>query len=78
MRQHLTCVRAAAEISGAEVEGDAIGSQTVTLRPKTLRAGRCEFKVGSAGSCMLVLQTVLPPLLLADDPSEIVLEGRHA
>ncbi len=75
MRQHLTCVRAAAEISDAAVDGDEIGSQQVLLRPNRLRAGSYIFKVGTAGSCLLVLQTVLPPLMRADGPSEIVLEG---
>lgn len=75
MRQHLTCIRAAAQISGATVEGDCVGSQHVLFRPGAVRAGSYLFKVGSAGSCLLVLQTVLPPLLRAEGPSEIVLEG---
>ena len=33
MRQHLTAVRAAAEISGARVEGDAIGSMEIVFHP---------------------------------------------
>lgn len=75
MRQHLTSARAAAAICGARIDGDAIGSQTLVFKPGTLRAGSYEFAVGSAGSCLLVLQTILPPLLLADGPSELVLEG---
>jgi RNA 3'-terminal phosphate cyclase (ATP) len=31
--------------------------------------------VGSAGSCTLVLQTILPALVLAGGPSEVILEG---
>lgn len=75
MRQHLTSARAAAAICGARIEGDAIGSRTLVFKPGSLRAGSYEFAVGSAGSCLLVLQTILPPLLLADGPSELVLEG---
>jgi RNA 3'-terminal phosphate cyclase len=33
------------------------------------------FSFGIAGSTMLLLQTILPPLLLADSPSEVTLEG---
>lgn len=75
MRQHLTCVRAAAEICKARTSDVEIGSQTLHFQPGTVAAGSYEFSVGSAGSCLLVLQTVLPPLLLADGPSTLVLEG---
>jgi len=33
MRQHLTCVQAAAAICGAKVEGDELGSQTLVFEP---------------------------------------------
>jgi RNA 3'-terminal phosphate cyclase (ATP) len=75
MRQHLACVEAAARIGTATVEGAALGSQELTFNPGTLVPGHYTFRIASAGSTMLLLQTVLPPLLLADTPSELVLEG---
>ena len=75
MRQHLACVRALAEITGAEVSGDTLGSKELSFAPGPARAGKYRFAIGSAGSTGLVLQTVLVPLLLADGPSELVLEG---
>lgn len=75
MRQHLTAVNAAVEVGVAEVTGAALNSQTLTFRPTTIRGGTYRFAVGTAGSCTLVLQTVLPALLLADEPSDLVLEG---
>ena len=75
MRQHLTCVNAAAEICGATVVGAAIGSTAVTFTPRTVKPGDYRFAIGSAGSTTLVLQTVLPALMLADGPSTITLEG---
>ena len=75
MRQHLACVRAAAEVSGAQVEGAALGSQTLRFVPGPVRAGDYRFAIASAGSCLLVLQTVLPALLLADAPSRLHLSG---
>jgi RNA 3'-terminal phosphate cyclase (ATP) len=75
MRQHLTAVKAATEISCAEVSGAGIGSSRLDFRPGRVKAGQYQFDVGSAGSTTLVLQTVLPPLLLADARSELVLEG---
>lgn len=75
LRQHLTAVRAAAEVSAAEVEGAALGSLEVVFRPGPVSPGAYRFDVGSAGSAMLVLQTVLPPLLLASGPSRLDLAG---
>lgn len=75
MRQHLTALNAAVEICGARCQGAEIGSTQVTFEPGALRPGRYQFAVGTAGSACLVLQTVLLPLLLAGEKSELVLEG---
>jgi RNA 3'-terminal phosphate cyclase (ATP) len=67
--QHLTAIRAAAALCGANVEGDALSSQALTFTPcRPVEAGTYRFDVadarvgGSAGSATLVLQTVLVPL----------------
>lgn len=75
MRQHLTAVNAAAEVGRAEIAGNRIGSQAFTFEPKMIRPGNFHFAVGSAGSCTLVFQTILPALIIAGESSEIVLEG---
>jgi RNA 3'-terminal phosphate cyclase (ATP) len=75
MRQHLTALRAAAEICAAQVTGDELGSRELTFTPGPVAAGHYEFKIGTAGSATLVLQTVLPPLLIAKGPSDLVFEG---
>ena len=75
LRQHLTAVKAACRISNAHVEGAELGSQEILFRPQGVVAGHYEFAVGTAGSATLVLQTVLPALMLADEPTTIVLEG---
>jgi len=74
-RQHLTAVNAAAEICGGRVDGARIGSTDVLFEPGPVRGGDYTFSIGSAGSASLVLQTVLAPLLMADEPSNVVLEG---
>jgi len=74
-RQHLTAVNAAAAISGATVEGAAVGSNELSFSPTSVRPGEYEFDIGSAGSTTLVLQTVLPPLLKAPGPSVLTLVG---
>jgi RNA 3'-terminal phosphate cyclase (ATP) len=75
MPQHLTAVQAAASLCGAEVRGAAIGASTLHFRPGPVKGGQYRFDVGTAGSTTLVLQTVLPPLLVADSNSELILEG---
>ena len=75
MRQHLTCVRAAAEMSGARVKGAEIGSQSLVFEPGAIKGGVYDFSIGTAGSTMLVLQTVLPALLMADAKSSVTLRG---
>jgi RNA 3'-terminal phosphate cyclase (ATP) len=80
--QHLSAVRAAAAISGADVVGDQLGSTELSFAPgRRPRAGSYVFDVaataerGSAGSVTLLLQTLLLPLTLAADASTLILRG---
>ncbi len=75
MRQHMTAIEAACQISGSECEGLQIKSSEIIFRPGTVMPGEYHFAVGTAGSTSLVLQTVLMPLILAGAPSRLVLEG---
>jgi RNA 3'-terminal phosphate cyclase (ATP) len=75
LRQHLTAVEAAAAVGGAGVEGAALGSQALVFRPRSVRPGDYQLRVGTAGSVCLVLQAVLPALLTAGGPSRLALEG---
>ena len=74
-RQHLTAVRAARTVTGADVHGAALGSTTLDFNPGRVRGGDYRFSVGTAGSATLVAQTVLPALILAREPSRLLLEG---
>lgn len=75
LRQHLTAVQAAAAVCGATVEGAALGSQRLHFMPGPIRGGDYRFAIGSAGSCTLVLQTILPALWYADGPSTLTVSG---
>jgi RNA 3'-terminal phosphate cyclase (ATP) len=75
LRQHLTAVEAARQISAAEVRGAEINSQELTFVPQDVIPGDYHFSIGTAGSTTLVLQTVLPVLMLASKPSMLTLEG---
>jgi RNA 3'-terminal phosphate cyclase (ATP) len=69
--QHQTAVEAAAAIGNATVTGATVGSTSLTFTPETVRPGTYHFEVETAGSAVLVLQTVLPPLLTAPGPSRV-------
>jgi len=75
MRQHLACVEAAARIGLARVDGAHVGSTALEFEPQGLVAGHHEIEIGSAGSTLLVLQTILLPLLAADGPSRVRIHG---
>ncbi len=66
MRQHLTCVKAAAAICDATVDGAEIGSTSIVFRPGKLRGGDYHFAIGTAGSTGLLFQTLFPALCHAD------------
>ncbi len=74
-RQHLAAVHAATVVGRAETEGALLDSQTLEFRPGTVVPGEYHFDIGSAGSTTLVLQTILPPLMLANAPSRLKLTG---
>ncbi|MFC4313620.1 RNA 3'-terminal phosphate cyclase [Steroidobacter flavus] len=75
LRQHLTAVKAAAEICDGDLTGAEIGSRELTFKPGRLKGGNYSFAIGTAGSSTLVLQTVLPPLLTAAEPSVVRISG---
>ncbi|NRA38977.1 MAG: RNA 3'-terminal phosphate cyclase [Planctomycetes bacterium] len=73
--QHLCSVRAAARVSNAAVEGDALRSRELSFYPQDIVGGYHEFHIGTAGSCSLVLQTILPMFLYAKSVAEIRIHG---
>lgn len=75
MRQHVTAIEAACRIGNASCDSLAVGSSEMTFTPGSVTAGDYHFKVGTAGSTGLVLQTILMPLILADAPSHVTIEG---
>ena len=63
------CVIAAAEISGAQVQGAELNSQSLSFAPGKPRVGDYRFHLGTAGSCGLLLQTLWPALMMATGPA---------
>ncbi len=75
MRQHLACVLAAQKICRAKVSGAKVGSTSIIFKPESIQSGDYEFSVGTAGSTLLIFQTVLPALLVANGESRLKLHG---
>lgn len=75
MRQHLVAVQAAAEVCNAVIGAAEVGSQTLEFVPNTIKGGEYRFAIGTAGSCTLVLQTLLPALIYAEAPSMVFITG---
>lgn len=73
--QHLTAVKALAEITGAEVAGARVGSMELFFKPRYRRGGFYRFNIGTAGSISLVIQAVLPALLYSDRDSVVEITG---
>ena len=70
--QHMTGVKAAAQLCSAEMKGFEVGSTELVFKPEKLRSGHFAFDVGTAGSITLVLQTLMP--ILAFAPGKVSLE----
>ena len=75
LRQHLTCVNAAAAVCGAKVDGAELGSGLLTFEPGQIEAHNGEFSIGTAGSTSLLAQTLIPILLHGPAASRINLVG---
>lgn len=75
LRQHLTSTLAAAEVCAGTAIGAELGSTALEFRPGPVRGGNYSFAIGTAGSTTLVLQTVLPALMLASEPSTLTISG---
>lgn len=75
MRQHLAAVQAAAQICSANIGELSVGAQTLMFTPHKIKGGEYRLSIGTAGSCTLVLQTILPALLYADQASVVHVSG---
>lgn len=60
LRQHLAAVRAAAQISTAQVKGAELGATALDFVPGEITPGDYHFAIGSAGAACLVFQTIFP------------------
>jgi RNA 3'-terminal phosphate cyclase (ATP) len=74
--QHLMAVRAVAEVCNAALVGAEIGSREIEFRPGEIASKTgLRLDVGTAGSVLLVLQSLVPALGFAGSHSDLTVIG---
>lgn len=74
--QHLRGIEAIAELCRGRLEGAVIGGREIRFFPgRTIRGGRYEWDIGTAGSTTMLVLCVLPLALYADRPSSFRITG---
>ena len=73
--QHHLALTIMKQLSLADTKGLHIGSSEIMFHPNTLRGGSFEFDIGTAGSMVLVFQTILLGLLKTKEPIMVKLHG---
>lgn len=72
--QHLAAVELLADLCDADVSDVAVGTESLTFRPGTVRPGTYSIDIGSAGSIALLFDAVLP--IAVSTPGPIVVTAR--
>uniref|UniRef100_A0A2A4K5N6 RNA 3'-terminal phosphate cyclase n=1 Tax=Heliothis virescens TaxID=7102 RepID=A0A2A4K5N6_HELVI len=74
--QHLVGIKLVADMCGAKLRGDSIGSSEILFIPgKRIKRGHYVADTRTAGSISLLMQIALPCALLADGPVTLDLKG---
>jgi RNA 3'-terminal phosphate cyclase (ATP) len=73
--QHMTVVKALAQISQATISGLKLGQTEITFTPKKIKSGSYVFNIGTAGSISLLLQSLIPVLSCAKKWTSVTLQG---
>ncbi len=76
--QHLTGVKIAGEFTNADIKGLKLNSTEIEFIPKSHRIRSREIDVGTSGSIGLLLQTLTPLLIFADDDVTLDIIGGTA
>lgn len=75
-QQHVTSVRACAELCGATIDGAHVGSRTFDFAPRSrIAGGSYEWDIGTAGSATMLALSVLPVACFAAAPVRARITG---
>ncbi len=74
--QHLASVTACAQMCAAHVDGAVVNSRELTYIPGgRIRGGYYQWQIGTAGSTTLLVMTLLPLALFAQEETELRISG---
>jgi RNA 3'-phosphate cyclase len=73
--QHLLGLQALAELCNAKIEGADLGSQEIIFYPGEISKEQLLIKIPTAGSITLILQTLIPPALFAQNEVKVYFDG---
>ena len=73
--QHVACAKAVRSISRGTLEGAETESRELKFTPGPLVGGKYEFNIGTAGSALLLAQTILPILNSCSKESTVSIIG---
>jgi len=76
--QHLTTLKAVAEICEAKTKGFNLGSIEIIFTPKPPKGGTYNFDIGTAGSIGLLLQCIAPIAAFSDSTTRLRIKGGTA
>lgn len=73
--QHMTTVLAACEVSQGKISGCILNSTEIIFYPGQIKSGEYSFTIPSAGSTIMLLQTVIPILWFGQGISTVRVKG---
>jgi RNA 3'-terminal phosphate cyclase (ATP) len=69
--QHLEAVSTAAKLCNAELQGATLGSREIWFKPQTIKGGKYEAEIGTAGSIPMLILTILPTCISAQNTIQL-------
>jgi RNA 3'-terminal phosphate cyclase (ATP) len=74
--QHLASVKACAQMCDAYIEGAVVNSKEIVYKPGgRIKGGNYQWDIGTAGSTTLLVMTLLPVALFADEETVLRISG---
>ena len=75
MPQHFNAVKAVAQLSGAKCDKLNIDIREISFKPDSIKGGKFEVDIKTAGSITMVLQAFMIPAAFTESPVEITIKG---
>jgi RNA 3'-terminal phosphate cyclase (GTP) len=73
--QHVSCIKAAAQLCSASYEGADVSSTSIKFYPRQIKSRTLSIDIGTAGSITLLLQSLLLPSIFGDKKFRIKITG---